>query len=135
MSRTTLEDLGPLPSVESMTCTTEGCHRPRRWYGLCEQHALDSEREACAALCDAVATEAQRCAQLIRARKGASFPYPAPAAPVCKTCNDTHKMQLDDREVNCTGCPVPCAKCRAGGVGAYCEKTPCACACHARRTP
>jgi hypothetical protein len=52
-------------------------------------------------------------------------------APVCKVCNDTHVMQLAGRDVPCTHCPTPCAKCRAGGNGPYCEKTPCACACHA----
>lgn len=58
-----------------------------------------------------------------------------PGSPVCWTCNDTHVMELhsyggDSREVMCTRCPTPCQKCRAGGVGAFCEHTPCSCDCH-----
>ncbi len=58
------------------------------------------------------------------------------ADSVCTTCNDTHIMVMgeggyDEREVMCTRCPVPCQKCRAGGNGAFCERTPCSCACHA----
>ena len=57
--------------------------------------------------------------------------------PVCSTCNDTHQMTIHgegevDRVVMCTQCPVPCQRCRAGGNGPYCEKTPCDCACHAK---
>lgn len=55
---------------------------------------------------------------------------PAPAAPVCSTCNGMHFMSLRERQVPCTACPTPCGKCRGGGVGPYCETTPCACACH-----
>lgn len=59
--------------------------------------------------------------------------------PVCKTCNDTHRMTQaregdNDRVVMCTSCPVPCQRCRAGGRGAFCEKTPCRCACHVEGT-
>lgn len=55
--------------------------------------------------------------------------------PVCDYCNDTHTMTLhresgQEQEVACTRCPTPCQKCRAGGRGAFCEKTPCACRCH-----
>lgn len=50
--------------------------------------------------------------------------------PVCSTCNDTHMMPLGERSVPCTRCPSPCQKCRVGGIGAYCEKTPCPCTCH-----
>lgn len=50
--------------------------------------------------------------------------------PVCSVCGDTHQMQLGDREVMCTHCPVPCAFCRAGGNGPYCTTTPCRCHCH-----
>jgi hypothetical protein len=46
---------------------------------------------------------------------------------VCSTCNDTHRMPFGGEEVMCTRCPVPCQKCRAG---AFCEATPCGCACH-----
>ncbi len=52
---------------------------------------------------------------------------------VCETCNDTHRMDLSGAVVNCTRCPVPCQTCRRGGNGAYCEHTPCSCACHAKR--
>ena len=52
------------------------------------------------------------------------------SAPVCKTCNDTHTMMLDERQVMCTRCPTPCQKCRQGGMGPYCENTPCSCECH-----
>lgn len=57
--------------------------------------------------------------------------------PVCKTCNDTHKMSLhnywgDVQTVMCTACPSPCQSCRQGGNGPYCEETPCKCGCHAR---
>lgn len=48
----------------------------------------------------------------------------------CKTCNDTHRMPLGDREVMCSFCPRPCEKCRTDGVGPYCETTPCPCDCH-----
>lgn len=52
--------------------------------------------------------------------------------PVCSTCRDTHRMRLRDREVMCTRCPVPCARCRAGKAP-FCETTPCACDCHAAK--
>lgn len=53
--------------------------------------------------------------------------------PVCTRCNDTHRMQLGDREVACTFCPVPCQKCRGGGgLDAYCGAWPCPCACHGK---
>ena len=49
--------------------------------------------------------------------------------PVCKTCSDTHKMQIEGRgDVPCTRCPVPCQKC--GGGGPFCKSTPCDCSCH-----
>lgn len=56
--------------------------------------------------------------------------------PVCERCNDTHRMTLaregdSDLTVQCTGCPVPCQKCRAGGRGAYCAELHCKCECHA----
>ena len=53
-----------------------------------------------------------------------------PAKPVCARCNDTHAMSLDDREVMCTACPLPCDKCRLNGRGPYCAQTPCTCDCH-----
>lgn len=54
-----------------------------------------------------------------------------PSAPhVCDHCKDTHLMPLDGRYVPCTSCPTPCPKCRQGGRGAFCERTPCACECH-----
>lgn len=49
--------------------------------------------------------------------------------PICKTCNDTHRV-LDDQEVPCPNCPVPCDNCRKGGNGPYCDETPCLCECH-----
>jgi hypothetical protein len=56
-----------------------------------------------------------------------------PAKPVCERCNDTHWMTLRDQQVACTGCPIPCRKCaREGGWGAFCERTPCGCRCHAK---
>jgi hypothetical protein len=56
----------------------------------------------------------------------------AALAAVCTTCNDTHMMQFGERHpVTCTRCPVPCQKCRAGGNGPFCSRTPCACSCHA----
>lgn len=52
----------------------------------------------------------------------------------CDVCNDTRQMVLhtEDEEdyVMCTHCPTPCQKCRAGGNGPFCEKTPCRCTCH-----
>lgn len=57
----------------------------------------------------------------------------ATSEPVCSTCNDTHRMKLHGRTVPCTRCPTPCQKCRAGGNGPFCERTPCACECHAPR--
>lgn len=63
-------------------------------------------------------------------------PEQAPG-PVCTQCNDTHMMPWQEdvdgnyeRKVMCTRCPVPCQKCRAGGNGAFCGETPCACNCH-----
>ncbi len=53
-------------------------------------------------------------------------------APICSACNDTHRMKSRP-EWACTSCPSPCQKCRQGGTGAFCEKTPCACACHANQ--
>lgn len=50
--------------------------------------------------------------------------------PICKQCNDTHRMELNESEVGCTACPSPCQRCRTGGNGAYCTVTPCACTCH-----
>lgn len=55
--------------------------------------------------------------------------------PICEGCNDTHRMDFgeDHAQVMCTRCPSPCDECRtgAGGRSAYCDKTPCDCACHA----
>lgn len=48
---------------------------------------------------------------------------------VCSTCNDTHRMPLRDRVVQCTRCPSPCPRCR-GNNTAYCRTTPCTCRCH-----
>ena len=54
--------------------------------------------------------------------------------PVCSLCNDTHRMELCDREVPCTHCPTPCMICASDvGRGAYCATTPCTCGCHAVR--
>lgn len=56
--------------------------------------------------------------------------------PICKVCNDTHRMPWSNEdmpEVMCTFCPTPCQRCRAGGNGPYCEKTPCSCSCHGGR--
>ncbi len=50
----------------------------------------------------------------------------------CTRCGDTHEMKLGNRKVPCTGCPVPCDKCR-GKLTAFCALTPCACPCHAKR--
>jgi hypothetical protein len=51
--------------------------------------------------------------------------------PVCKRCNDTHVVDAGDRgRLNCTHCPTPCKACRKDGIGAYCGRTPCDCACH-----
>jgi hypothetical protein len=54
--------------------------------------------------------------------------------PVCPRCNDSHLMELNEREVPCTLCPTPCDECR-GRVrkSAYCEETPCSCECHKER--
>lgn len=52
--------------------------------------------------------------------------------PVCSKCNDTHVMN-DEHHWACTFCPVPCQSCRAHGTGAFCENTPCGCACHVKR--
>jgi hypothetical protein len=69
---------------------------------------------------------------LIRAADRDVVEQPRKAEPVCKTCNDTHRMSLDGRWVMCTRCPLPCQRCRFGGNGPYCETTPCACDCHAK---
>lgn len=58
-------------------------------------------------------------------------------SPICTACNDSHKMiVLDHYEQECTqmctGCPLPCQKCRAGGNGPYCTNTPCDCGCHSQ---
>ncbi len=54
--------------------------------------------------------------------------------PVCASCNDTHQVESWDHTVQmCTHCPLPCSKCRHGGIGAFCSKTPCACECHAKK--
>lgn len=37
-----------------------------------------------------------------------------------------------NRYLMCTRCPTPCQSCRSGGIGPYCEETPCDCACHAQ---
>ncbi len=50
-------------------------------------------------------------------------------SPVCRVCNDTHRMELEDATVMCTHCPTPCKECR---VGAYCRTTPCSCQCHGK---
>lgn len=52
--------------------------------------------------------------------------------PTCSNCNDTHRMYMErlEREVMCTHCPTPCQRCRIGGNGSYCARTPCACECH-----
>ena len=50
----------------------------------------------------------------------------------CRTCLDTHQMELDERVVPCTHCPLPCTLCR-GGLSAYCKSTPCSCSCHFKR--
>lgn len=53
---------------------------------------------------------------------------------ICPVCNDTHVMQFGECDPRmCTRCPTPCRSCaQDGGRGAYCAKTPCACACHLR---
>lgn len=62
--------------------------------------------------------------------------------PVCESCNDTHhltrtKPNGDEVTVMCQRCPVPCDACRmripGGGLGPFCETTPCECGCHARK--
>ncbi len=60
---------------------------------------------------------------------GWAGPPPAepPAAPVCATCNDTHRMAND---WPCTRCPTPCKACQHYRGGGYCQKTPCYCTCH-----
>ena len=68
---------------------------------------------------------------------------PEPRVVVCSLCNDTHKVPTPEGDHGpfgdgtrmCTSCPAPCQKCRAGGTGAYCEHTPCSCACHEQRHP
>lgn len=52
--------------------------------------------------------------------------------PTCTTCNDTHRMEIGDRTVLCTFCPLPCPKCASGnGKGAFCATARCECPCHA----
>lgn len=52
--------------------------------------------------------------------------------PVCKTCNDTHRMEFgESASVMCTQCPLPCTNCEDDITGAYCLKAPCSCSCHA----
>lgn len=51
-------------------------------------------------------------------------------SPACSVCNDTHVMQVRERGVPCTACPVPCENCRANGSGAYCREPSCDCGCH-----
>ena len=53
--------------------------------------------------------------------------------PTCSTCNDTHRMQLGERSVMCTRCPLPCQDCRGRDRDPYCATNPCKCACHGRR--
>jgi hypothetical protein len=61
---------------------------------------------------------------------------PGDEAPICSRCNDTHRMPASDPGPfgdgtwMCTGCPVPCQRCRGGGNGPYCANTPCSCECH-----
>jgi hypothetical protein len=52
--------------------------------------------------------------------------------PVCKTCKDMQRVYSEryGAFIPCTRCPVPCQKCRAYGTGAFCQNTPCDCACH-----
>lgn len=47
--------------------------------------------------------------------------------PVCEMCNDTHRIELKERMVLCTYCPLPCMECIKGS---YCTITPCNCHCH-----
>lgn len=57
-----------------------------------------------------------------------------PKKPVCKYCNDTHWVHsVIGGTVLCQYCPVPCQKCREGGNGPFCAKTPCDCECHAKK--
>lgn len=55
---------------------------------------------------------------------------PAKPKVVCTTCNDTHYMNVDERHVMCTQCPIPCEGCCGPPSGAFCEYTPCFCECH-----
>lgn len=60
---------------------------------------------------------------------------PLPYGTICTHCNDTHRITRtrdghEDQVVMCTWCPTPCQECRAGRTGAFCETTPCPCACH-----
>ncbi len=48
----------------------------------------------------------------------------------CEICQDTHRMTVGDRSAMCTHCPIPCQRCRSGGIGAFCATTPCMCECH-----
>jgi hypothetical protein len=88
--------------------------------------AGDPLRLALIAAMEELADEDQERAEL---REAARAEMLGSAAPACSTCNDTHRMELREREAPCTRCPVPCQACRDG---AYCATTPCACACHAR---
>lgn len=57
------------------------------------------------------------------------------AEPVCKTCNDTHRFEIEGgrlagRIIMCGQCPIPCDMCRGDKSGGYCDITPCPCSCH-----
>jgi hypothetical protein len=64
------------------------------------------------------------------------LPDPTPREPVCKTCKDTHVMEIGVSSYMCTRCPVPCQACRGrdpvtgARTGAFCDTIPCACMCH-----
>lgn len=54
---------------------------------------------------------------------------------VCEHCDDTHTMQIGDRNVLCTRCPTPCRRCAShDGTGAYCARPRCSCSCHEERS-
>lgn len=63
-----------------------------------------------------------------RADPEQQIPERSRAMTVCSTCQDTHRMELGDKEVMCTRCPLPCKDCK--GWGPYCVVTPCTCICH-----
>lgn len=62
---------------------------------------------------------------------GAVHPKDAPKLPVCRLCNDTHKIVKNTMIMDCTACPLPCEKCRNGS---FCTSTPCSCDCHKKST-